>query len=120
MLKKLIEFNNLNSGNKLIMTTHSPYIINYLNTAIEAESLRVKIKKSRNAEDLLLRLYKNIPTNSMVPADNVVIFQLDEKSGSITKLSTYEGILSDKNYLNDMLREGNQLFDSLLEIEQEL
>ena len=43
-----------------------------------------------------------------------------EKDGSITKLETIDGIPSDKNYLNETLAEGNLLFDSLLEIEQEL
>ena len=46
--------------------------------------------------------------------------QLDEKNGSITKLEMIEGIPSDKNYLNESLAEGNLLFDSLLEIEQDL
>lgn len=35
-------------------------------------------------------------------------------------LSTYEGIPSDTNYLNENLKECNQLFDSILEIEEEL
>jgi hypothetical protein len=44
----------------------------------------------------------------------------DETTGSIKKLSMEYGIHSDRNYLNDMLREGNCKFDSLLEIEEEL
>ncbi len=36
-------------------------------------------------------------------------------------IEDYEyGIPSDRNLLNMLLREGNQLFDSLLEIEEEL
>ncbi|MCB4235403.1 hypothetical protein LDL59_10860 [Kaistella anthropi] len=56
----------------------------------------------------------------MIAASNVAVYQLDEKDGSVKKLETIDGIPSDKNYLNDTLVESNLLFDSLLEIEQEL
>jgi predicted ATPase len=36
MLKSLLEFNNKNKGNRLIITTHSPYLINYLSISIQA------------------------------------------------------------------------------------
>ena len=39
MLQNLQEFNNYNFENKLIMTTHSPYIINYLSMPIQGEIL---------------------------------------------------------------------------------
>jgi hypothetical protein len=35
-------------------------------------------------------------------------------------LKNYEGIPSDDNFLNNSLEKGNDLFDKLLEIEQEL
>jgi hypothetical protein len=44
---------------------------------------------------------------------------MNEVNGTIEKLTDYEGIPSDKNYLNQSLAEGSYLFDSLLEIEQE-
>jgi len=47
-------------------------------------------------------------------------FKIIDKDGTISKLNTFEGIPSDKNYLNDALADGNELFDSLLEIEQSL
>ncbi len=45
---------------------------------------------------------------------------MDEKTGTVSKLDSYDGIPSDTNVLNKSLAEGNNLFDSLLEIEQEL
>ena len=102
------------------MTTHSPYIINYLSIAIQGEYLESKIKKSSQRDKLLSNLYNLIPQESLISADEVVVYQLDEKDGSIIKLETIEGIPSDKNYLNQTLEESNLLFDSLLEIEQEL
>ena len=120
MLQSLLKYNSMNKGNKLIMTTHSPYIINYLSIAIQGEYLESKIKKSSQRDKLLSNLYNLIPQESLISADEVVVYQLDEKDGSIIKLETIEGIPSDKNYLNQTLEESNLLFDSLLEIEQEL
>lgn len=120
MLQSLLKFNEMNNGNKLIMTTHSPYIINYLSISIQGKYLEGKIKKTLKANELLPKLYNLIPKKSLVSANNVVVFQLNEEDGSIKKLDTIDGIPSDKNYLNDRLAEGNHLFDSLLELEQEL
>jgi len=120
MLQSLLKCNSMNKGNKLIVTTHSPYIINYLSIAIQGEYLEREIKKSVNKDVLLPKLYSLIPKESLISASNVVVYQLDEKDGSVKKLETIDGIPSDKNYLNDTLVESNLLFDSLLEIEQEL
>jgi predicted ATPase len=120
MLQSLLKCNSMNKGNKLIMTTHSPYVINYLSIAIQGEYLVNKINKSSKKDDLLAKLYQLVPKESLVSAKNVVVYQLDEKDGSIKKLETISGIPSDKNYLNETLGESNLLFDSLLEIEQEL
>ncbi len=120
MLQSLLKCNSMNKGNKLILTTHSPYIINYLSIAIQAEYLDNKIRKSSNRDILLPKLYQFVPKDSLVSANNVVVYQLEEKDGSIKKLETFDGIPSDKNALNETLAESNLLFDSLLEIEQEL
>ncbi|MBY0244570.1 MAG: ATP-binding protein [Sphingobacteriaceae bacterium] len=120
MLQSLLKCNSMNKGNKLILTTHSPYIINYLSIAIQGEYLEKEIKKSVNKDVLLPKLYSLIPKDSLISASNVVVYQLDEKDGSVKKLETIDGIPSDKNYLNETLVESNLLFDSLLEIEQEL
>lgn len=120
MLQSLLKCNSMNKGNKLIVTTHSPYIINYLSIAIQGEYLKREIKKSVSKNVLLPKLYSLIPKESLISASNVVVYQLDEKDGSVKKLETIDGIPSDKNYLNETLVESNLLFDSLLEIEQEL
>ena len=120
MLQSLLKCNSMNKGNKLVMTTHSPYIINFLSIAIQGEYLLGKIKKSTKKDDLLHKLYNIIPKESLISAKNVIVYQLDELDGSIKKLESINGIPSDKNYLNYSLEESNLLFDSLLEIEQEL
>jgi predicted ATPase len=120
MLQSIIGFNDMNSGNKLIITTHSPYIINYLSIAIQGKYIESMLMQSSKKNVLLPRLYRLIPEKALLSDDSVIVYELNEEDGVIVKLATVNGIPSDRNYLNDMLAEGNQLFDALLEVEQEL
>ena len=96
------------NGNELILTTHSPYIINYLTLAIKAGAVR---KKGGN-EEMIERI---VPVNALVEAKDVTIYQLQE--GYASKLETYNDLPSDSNYLNDSLLESNMDFNCLLDIE---
>lgn len=116
MLQSLLEFNNMNDDNKLIMTTHSPYLINYISLSVKADELKGKVK----TDDLKNWLKAIVPLDSTINPKELVIYELDETDGSIKKLGNFEGIPSDKNYLNKSLGDANLLFDSLLEIEEEL
>lgn len=118
MLFNLLKYANSNEGNALILTTHSPYIINYLSIAIQGDYLIEKYGDHKDWETFLVRLDKIVPINSVVAATDVVVYQLDD-AGNIVKLPDYEGIPSDNNFLNASLAEGNELFGSLLEIEQD-
>ncbi len=120
ILQSLLEFNNISPGNQLIITTHSPFIINYLSIAIRGRYLKDKIDASPKAETLIPKLNKIVSVNSLISSETTIVYQFDETDGSIKELSSREGIPSDNNYLNDNLREGNKLFDSLLEIEEDL
>ena len=113
MLNSLIQFNNMNDGNKLIITTHSPYLINYLTLAVEANKLKEKV----NSNNLRGKLDEIVPLHSTVLGSSLVVYQLDENNGLITKLKSYKGLPSDQNYLNDGLAESNEAFSKLLEIE---
>jgi ABC-type lipoprotein export system ATPase subunit len=119
VLYELIKYANTTEGNRLIMTTHSPYIINFLSIAIQGAYLKNEILK-QNKSELLKKLEAVIPQKSLIDSLHVAVYQLDEKNGVISKLPSPEGIPSDKNYLNQSIRKGNELFDSLLEIEEEL
>jgi hypothetical protein len=116
MLYSLLEFNNLAQGNKLIVTTHSPYLINYLTLAVKASSLHKEVDDSK----LKNKLNKIVPLGSTIRPDAYAIYQLNEVEGTIEKLEPYNGLPSDENTLNEMLGEGNELFAKLLEIEQAL
>jgi predicted ATPase len=120
LLQSLLCFNNINIGNKLIMTTHSPYIINFLSIAIQGNEVKNKIIKNGNSQKLLSRLFEIANQGALANANDVIIYQMDEIDGSIRKLSSEYNIPSDKNFLNDLLDEGNRLFDKLLEIEEDI
>lgn len=103
-------------GNKLIMTTHSPYLINFISLAVKANDLKGKV----TTDELKNKLNAIVPIASTINPEELVIYELYETDGSIRKLGNFEGIPADKNFLNQLLAEGNRLFDSLLEIEEEL
>ncbi|WP_298361001.1 AAA family ATPase [Runella sp.] len=116
ILNSLLEFNNMDEANKLIMTTHSPYLINYLTLSVKANMLAEMIKTEKN----LKLLNEIVPLLSTVKPIDLIIYELDEKEGSIKKLEAYNGLPSDENELNERLGDGNELFAQLLEIQQNL
>lgn len=114
ILFSLLIFNKLSDGNKLIMTTHSPYIINYLTLSVKAEMVKANV----NSEVLKKKLNKIVPLDATLSAENLAIYELDHKNGTINKLPDYRGLPSDENYLNNGLEESNELFAQLQEIEK--
>jgi predicted ATPase len=119
VLYKLLEFANLTEGNTLILTTYSPYIINYLTLAIKGYQVLQKILDLPNSNLLKEQLENIVPQASCVCDEDSIVYELTE-GGEIIKLSTYEGLPTDENYLNSFLAETNNLFDDLLEIEEQI
>jgi hypothetical protein len=117
MLQSLLEFNNMNVDNKLIMTTHSPYLINYLSIAIKAKKVLDTLRED-NRKELIAGVSEIISIKSCIEADEVCIYELDDK-GFINILSNYNGIPSDNNFLNNLLAETNDFYAQLQEIEEE-
>jgi predicted ATPase len=112
LLNSLLALNNGN--NRLIMTTHSPYLINYLTLCVKAEMVNLNL----TSEESRHKMAKIVPLESTLNAGNLVIYELDEKVGSIIKLPDYKGLPSDENYLNSGLEDSNELFAQLQEIEK--
>lgn len=113
LLNSLLAFNTGN--NKLVMTTHSPYLINYLTLAVKADMVKDTIKED---EDALQKLNEIVPLKSIVKASDLAIYELNEEDGSVKKLSDYKGLPSDENHLNKGLQDSNELFAQLQEIEK--
>lgn len=117
MLESLLSFNNENENNKLIITTHSPYLINYLTHSVKAAMVLKQIELSSLKVELRDRLESIVPSHSTVNAEDWVVYELNERDGSIIKLNDYKGLPSDQNYLNEKMAEGNEIFGKLLDIE---
>ncbi len=118
LLFKLLEYTNLVDCNQLLLTTHSPYIINYLTLAIKGKDILNKINDHPDGDSLKKRLSNLIPSDSCISSEEAITYMFT-KDGRIKELATYEGMPSDNNYLNESLSETNQLFDSLLDIEED-
>ncbi|MDR2913230.1 MAG: ATP-binding protein [Tannerella sp.] len=113
IMKSLLAINNSLLANKLIITTHSPYLINVLTIAVKAGIL---IGRLQDKEEL----NKVYPIDSVIYPDDIVIYELDENNGSVAKLENYNGLPSDENFLNNFLEESNAVFADLLDIQQQL
>ncbi|MFN8713588.1 MAG: AAA family ATPase [Bacteroidota bacterium] len=117
LLHKLLEYNNMNLDNKLIITTHSPFIINYCSIAVKAGEVISNIKPGSHEEKTLDTL---VPILSTINKEELSIYECNDENGSIKKLETYSGIPSDDNQLNLEFDETNEIFAQLLEIQQSL
>lgn len=117
MLKSLLQFKAQGLHNRLVITTHSPYIISYLSLAVQAHQLHIKLK-TLNRTDLIEKLVKIVPVHAMVAPQDLVIYESNEIDGTVSELPNFEGIPSDSNSLNTYLQKGNELFDRLLDLEE--
>jgi energy-coupling factor transporter ATP-binding protein EcfA2 len=113
MLNSLLEFNNLMAHNKLIMTTHSPYLINYLTLAVKAGNMLLDNDDTAFAK----QIDAIVPVGSSITPSDLVIYELSEKDGTISILPKYNGIPTDDNILNIELGDFNDLFSELIKIE---
>lgn len=110
VLNVLVKDFNQSPHNGLIITTHSPYILNYLTLNIKAGMMAEK------QEDRVDKIKEIVPQTSWLKADQVTVYEI-RNDGTVSSLEKYEGMPSDDNYLNNALAETNILFDRLLEIE---
>ena len=112
ILNSLLAYTSV-GNNKLLLTTHSPYILNYLALAIKAWNVSKKV----DDEELRKRLYAIVPAGAQINGEAVSVYQIDGR-GVIMALPSYDGMPSDDNYLNNMLAECNDLFNDLLDVEE--
>lgn len=116
IMDSLLSITNRTLDNKLIMTTHSPYLINYLTLVVKANVLLNKITD----KVLKSKLNDLVPVSAAIDINDLSIYELDELNGEISELKNYHGLPSDENELNDELEENNVIFSKMLEIQQQL
>lgn len=115
MLNHLLALNNELAENRLVITTHSPYLINYLTLAVKGKMVLDAIGDNQEKKD---EFHKIVPEESVISGEDLVVYQLNEHDGTIRRLDTYKGMPSDENWLNEQLGEFNDDYAALLEIEK--
>jgi hypothetical protein len=116
MLFALLKFNNVAEHNSMIITTHSPYIVGNMTLAMKAAEL---YKKTSNNETRQ-KIANIVPEASSINADDVIIYEFDDKTHTIRELERQNGLPSDNDYLNNALGDTNDMFCDLLDLEDEI
>jgi len=114
VLHSLLGIANKREANKLIITTHSPYLVNFFTLAVKA----YLVANASPDEKTHNKVNDIVPLSALVNPEDLVIYELNEENGEIKKLPDYKGLPSDENYLNEGLVESNELFAQLQEIEK--
>lgn len=110
-LEFLLESANINSKNKLVITTHSPYMLSFITLTAKAYELAEKDVPSNEIEKVVSR-------KSWIDGNKCRVYQVE--NGQIKQLQTFgRGLPSDDNMLNLTLGESNDKFDKLLDLEEE-
>ena len=117
VIYELLDTLHRREGNVLIMTTHSPYVLNDLTLAVKAGDIKNKAGKKKTA---LKRLSEIVALGSCLAEGELAVYQINDTDGVVTPLPLYEGIPDDNNFLNNSLEDSNLLFDQLMELEDEL
>jgi len=115
VLHRLLAVFNANAFNGLIITTHSPYIIDELSLTVKAGAV-LKKAVGKNIDE---ELGKVLPVDSCLKDEQLAVYEIRE-DGCVVQLPFYDGLPSDDNYLNASLMESNERFNQLLEIEDGL
>lgn len=112
VLYDLLSVNNKLVGNELVLTTHSPYIINYLSLAVKAGNMTAELEEEtgKNA------IKEIVPQEAQLRTEDLAIYELSV-DGEIAVLGNHYGIPDDNNYLNNSLEEANDMYDQLMDIE---
>ena len=85
-----------------------------MSVVIKAGKLKQEVTDQRQDE-----INAIVPISSATEGDDLAIYELNEKSGSIQLLGNYNGIPSDDNLLNLQIDETNNLFADLLDLQQQ-
>ena len=114
---ELLDTLHKRDGNVLIMTTHSPYVLNDLTLAVKAGDIK---KKAGRKNAVLKKLGEIVALGSCLAEGELAVYQINDTDGEVAPLPLYEGIPDDNNFLNSSLEDSNLLFDQLIELEDEL
>ena len=107
VLEELINVNNSIEYNKLLITTHSPYILSALNNYIYANDIFKR--KNRKVAEISPNLYLNIDEVSAYRIQNGIIFSIINRNYN----------LIDTTQIDDCSSIINSIYDKLIEVDNE-
>ena len=115
VMNRLLAINNENSQNRLVVSTHSPYVHNHLILVAQAAAILLQKQGDRKA---IGQISKIIPENACVKGGDIAIYEMDGKGG-VLRLKAVGGLPTDENPMNRLLGAFNQKYADLLEIMDE-
>lgn len=110
-LNILIKALNSKAENRLVITTHSPYILSFIALNFQAYN----IYKARTEENIINEVRKTVPEHSALNNKITNVYELD--NGEIRHLKLEDGFIPDSNKLNEKIAEINEKFSKLLYME---
>ncbi len=120
LLFSLINYKNKRAANRLVLTTHSLYLLGYLGLCLKAETIKALIKNlpEDKIEAAFQRLDKLVPRTAALDPTVLSLYQLNS-DGTIENIKNKRGLPAEDNDLNEAMMEANDLFADLLELQRE-
>ena len=120
LLFYLIASNNAREADRLVLTTHSLYLLGYLGLCIKAQQLKTLLSQLPEQEQVIqkAKLEEIVPLEAALNLEQLSLYQLNT-DGSIENIQSSRGLPSEDNDLNIAMMELNDLFTELLELQQE-
>lgn len=109
--KKLVEYlieKCTKGDNRLVITTHSPYILTALNNCIEASNVR------KSNPEAAAEVDKLVPRESQIDFEDVAAYFVG--GGTARSIMNQENQLIDANALDEISEEIGRTFDQLLDL----
>jgi len=118
VLHELLGVAGKSPENKLLFTTHSPYLIRFLGVVAYAKQLLDKSSGHKNEKELSQRIFDILPKYALINTEDYVIYEMQD-GGCIRKIEQYQGIPKD-NQLMQGLHKSSELIDQLIDIEEDI
>lgn len=120
VLRKLLAISKKLDNNRLILSTHSPYVVSDLVASTKAYRLFEKANELGDAgvrfKGLINEAYA---LDSAMDSSDICLYETSY-DGTITRTMDEEGRLKDSNYLNHQLKLSAMLFDHMFALEHEM
>lgn len=118
IMQFLLQKVNAQNGNKLLVSTHSPFVVNSMVTASMAKSIFDMAELVR-ADELRVALEDLLPPDCAVAQSEMALYEFSD-DGTISRLDADSGVFSDNNLLNQELNKWNGQFERMLSIRSRL